>query len=154
MSQQIHVPEFNEVDKLKSTLSNFLLLDENWKNLKLFLDTLLGDLSSLLDDSIIQQIMDSIMERIQEFKTKLNFVYTLDIGYQSIQGKYAVTKTSDRSLSVTYPDKPEWDTSAFIVQVYDKSTGEIIYPIVTKVVGGLNIEFTNPFYSDLIILMI
>ena len=61
MSQQIHVPEFNEVDKLKSTLSNFLLLDENWKNLKLFLDNLLGDLSSLLDDSIIQQIMNYIL---------------------------------------------------------------------------------------------
>lgn len=154
MSQQIHVPEFNEVDKLKSTLSNFLLLDENWKNLKLFLDTFLGDISSLLDDSIIQQIIDSIMERIQEFKIKLNFVYTVDIGYESIQGKYAVTKESDRSLLVTYPDKPEWDTTPLIVQVYDKSSGEIIYPIIRKATGRVTIEFTNVFYSDLTILMI
>jgi hypothetical protein len=154
MSQTIHIPEFNEVDKLKSTLSNFLLLDENWKNLKLFLESFLGDISSLLDDSIIQQIIDSIMERIQEFKIKLNFVYTVDVDYESIQGKYKVTKESDRSLSVTYPDKPDWDTSFLMVQVYDKSSGEILYPIIRKSVGSVEIEFTNEFYSDLTILMI
>lgn len=154
MSQQIHVPEFNEIDKLKSTLSNFLLLDENWKNLKLFLDALLGDLSSLLDDSIIQQIIESIMDRIQEFKTKLNFVYTVDVDYESIQGKYSITKTSDRTLRIAFPDKPEWDTSYLIIQVYDKSSGEILYPIITKRTGSFDIEFTNQFYSDLIILFI
>lgn len=154
MSGIIHIPEFNEVDKVKSTLSNFLLLDENWKNLRKFLYALLGDLSSLLDDSIIQQIIESIMNRIQEFKVKLNFVYTVDVDYESIQGKYRVTKTSDRTLRVAFPDKPEWDTTSLMIQVYDKSSGEILYPIITKRTGSFDIEFTNQFYSDLIILFI
>lgn len=149
----IVIPEFNEVSKLKSVLSNFLLLDENWKNLRKFLEALMGNISELLDDSIIEQITENITNQIQSFKSKIPFVYTYDVGYEVIVGKYKVTKTSSNSLSVEMIDVPDWNTENLIVQVSTKD-GEVLYPVINKLAGMFTVEFTEDFYTDLVILFI
>lgn len=149
----IVIPEFNEVSKLKSVLSNFLLLDENWKNLRKFLEALMGNLSELLDESIIEQITENIINQIQSFKSKIPFVYTYDVGYEVIVGKYKITKLSTQSLSVEMIDVPDWNTENLIIQVSTED-GEVLYPVITKTEGMFTVEFTEDFYTDLIILFI
>lgn len=141
------IPEFGKTDNNKSVLSNFKILDQNWKKLKKYLAHLeqeIGDISHEIDlETLIQSVLDNINSKKMKFELDPN----INESTPSVNGvDYRLTKIDNDTIQISRINS-DWDLSQALFQCKSKVTGEVVYPNIRLISENnnykLNITFNN-----------
>jgi predicted acylesterase/phospholipase RssA len=116
------VPEFNKTDKNSTVITNFMLQQENWENLRKFLEALIANLGDVITTDLLDSIIDTIFSNLNQYKKNIvvepyNMTDGQQLSFTIGSEVYYILKMSSQSFRIT-KDSPEvWNTHNLIIQV-------------------------------------
>lgn len=148
------IPQFNEISKETSVITNFLLLDENWKNLSIYLKSLNDNLGSVITESLINSIIEAIKNNINQYKKVLPISYNMNISESVNIDEFVVTKISDNNIKIEKYNSPNWETTPLIIQCHLTNTSQVVRPTIIKLQGFISILFDEKISDNFTVIFI
>ena len=147
------LPTINPINPDAGTLSNFLLCQENFENVNVFLTNMSEYIVELIGSAVIDDIKEDVIDNLQKMKHRISYNATRDIGLPENQNGYVWCKVNDTTIQIFKDGVQNWDTRFLMFQV-QTSQHHVIYPIINKEqlsqcsayesYIGVNIEFSDP----------
>lgn len=150
MAELPEIPDFKYSDINKSVLSNLKIHDNNWSEIKEFLELLLPFFNQIDIEYLIQEVL----RNIQTVKIRLDVSHVIAIGNSVVIGNYTVTRTASNEFEiVNNVELEDWDTSQIFVDVVYSVSKQVIRPIIVKNGHILEINFNSNIENDFYIVM-
>lgn len=148
------IPEFTKTNTDASIITNFFNVDTNFENLQKYLDYIDKNIINIIGSSVINEIKESVIEKISEMKHIIEYDCSIAVGNPIIINGFKYTKTDDTTLRIEREGYSNWDTKPLIIQVYEKDSKTVIYPIITKYDGYFDIKFSSKIIANGVIIIL
>lgn len=148
--QWINIPdlEFTDIDNNSSIKTNFLFVQRNFTNLKIWLVGLksyLRYLRSLID---IDKLLTALLYKLHNEKTRIPIIYNMEINQiktytePATKKNYRIKRVDEFNIEISNISEENWNVDRLMVCVKN-ADGTIVYPVIKTISNKINIYFTD-----------